>query len=109
MTLRRLRLRSGITGYRVGWGGHRVPAGAGLGKEAEAGPFGELSEHVPGLNAEPACELPAGPVLSGLAGHDARDLVSSGGGAGLAGAGRGRLVLPAAGAGGGGPAAEPRS
>src|SRR5208282_821464 len=45
--------------------------------------------------------FPAGPVLSGLAGHDARDLVSSGVGAGLAGTGLGRLVLPVAGTGGG--------
>src|SRR5215472_12547078 len=42
-------------GLRPGWadGGERVPAGAGFGEEAEAGPFGELGEHIAGRDAEP--------------------------------------------------------
>ena len=50
-------------------------AGAGLGQEAGACPFGELGEHVPGLDAEPACEFAPGPVASGFTGHDLGDLV----------------------------------
>jgi len=67
-------LRSGaVSGGpgRSGRTGQGVPATAGLGEEAEAGPFGELSERVSGVYAEPVREFPAGPVLAGLAGHDA--------------------------------------
>jgi uncharacterized protein DUF6788 len=72
----------------------------GLGEEAQAGPFGELGEHVAGLDAEHVREVASGPVASGLAGHDVGDLVSSGVGPGLAGPGgcslrpRGELPLP---------------
>ena len=91
-------LRSGI-GRGASRGRERVPAGAGLGKKAQAGPFGELGEHVTGLDAEQVSEVASGPVASGLAGHEAGDLVSSGVGPGLAGTGR--LALAAAGTGGG--------
>ena len=65
-------LRSRI-GRGAGRGGERVPAGAGLGKKAQAGPLGELREHVTGLDAEQVSEVASGPVESGLAGHEAGD------------------------------------
>lgn len=37
-------------------------ARAGLGEEAQAGPFGELGEHVAGLDAEQGGEVASGPV-----------------------------------------------
>jgi hypothetical protein len=52
---------------RPGWLGECVPALPGLGEEAQAGPFGELGEHVAGLDAEQGCEVASGPVASGLA------------------------------------------
>ena len=84
-------LRSGAVGGSAGRSGRTrqgVPAAAGFGEEAEAGPLGELGEQVPGLYAEPAREFAAGPVLAGLAGHDAGDLVPSAARAGRAGTGR---------------------
>src|SRR6266404_3262855 len=59
--------------------------GPALSVAAPAGPLGELGEQVRGFYAEPAREFPAGPVLAGLAGHDAGDLVSSAARAGRAG------------------------
>lgn len=66
-----------------------VPAAGGLGEQAQAGPLGELGEHVPGVYAEPVREFPAGPVLAGLAGQDTGDAVSSAVRAGRAGTGPG--------------------
>ena len=94
-------LRSGAVGGGAGRSGRTrqgVPAAAGLGEEAEAGPLGELGEQVLGFYAEPAREFAAGPVLAGLAGHDAGDMVPSAVRAGLARAGR---LVRAAGARGG--------
>jgi len=92
-------LRSGaVGGGRSDRTRQGVPAAAGFGEEAEAGPLSELGEQVPGLYAEPAREFAAGPVLAGLAGHDAGDLVSSAARAGRAGTGR---LVRAAGARGG--------
>ena len=76
-----------------------VPALPGLGEEAQAGPFGELGEHVARLDVEHGREVASCPVASGLAGHDAGDLVPSGVGPGLAGTGR--LVPASAGKRGG--------
>src|SRR6266568_3330712 len=84
---------------RPGRLGDGIPALPGLGEEAQAGPFGELGEHVAGLDAKQGREVASGPVASGLAGHDAGDLFSSGVGPGRAGAGR--LLLAAAGKSGG--------
>ncbi len=101
-------LRSGAVGAGGGWSGRArqgVPAAAGFGEEAEAGPLGELGEQVRGFYAEPAREFAAGPVLAGLAGHDAGDLVSSAARAGRAGTGR--LVRAAGARGRGGPGAGP--
>src|SRR5271157_3950771 len=69
-------------------GGEEQLTVAGLAEEAKAGPLPELGKQVPGFYAEPAREFAAGPVLAGLAGHDAGDLVSSAVRAGLARAGR---------------------
>src|SRR6266702_1222678 len=101
-------LRSGAVGAGGGWSGRArqgVPAAAGFGEEAEAGPLGELGEQVRGFYAEPAREFAAGPVLAGLAGHDAGDLVSSAARAGRAGTGR--LDRAAGARGRGGPGAGP--
>src|SRR5262249_12198982 len=75
----------GLRSGSVSRAGRGVPAGAGLGEEAQAGPFGELGEHVAGLDAERGREVLSCPVASGLAGHDAGDLVSSGVGRGPGG------------------------
>src|SRR5208337_4721378 len=94
-------LRSGAVGGGAGRSGRTrqgVPAVAGLAEEAKAGPLPELGKQVPGFYAEPAREFAAGPVLAGLAGHDAGDLVSSAVRAGLAGTG---CLVRAAGARGG--------
>ena len=72
--------RAGRTGRGRFWRGSR------------GGFAGELGEQVRGFYAEPVSQFAAGPVLAGLAGHDAGDLVSSAARAGLAGAGPGRLV-----------------
>jgi hypothetical protein len=90
-------LRTGWVGSRGRWRGERVPAGAGLGEEAVACPFGELGEHVPGPDAEVVGEFAAGPVASGFPGRDLGDLVASGIGRGLAGMRLGRVVLRARG------------
>ena len=81
---RRSFLRSKAAKLRVGrvcraCGGWRrvefVGAGAGAGEEAQARPFAELGEHVPGFDVQQDGEFAAAPVARGLAGDDGGDPV----------------------------------
>jgi hypothetical protein len=62
-----------------------VGSGAGAGEEAQASPFAELGEHVPGFDVQQDGEFMAAPVARGLAGDDRGDPFPAGGRPGQAG------------------------